>query len=600
MFQSFEETANPDQGPARLASLRDVMARDGLTGFLVPRADLHQGEYVAPRDDRLAWLTGFTGSAGFCAALRDVAGVFIDGRYRTQVKAQVDSDHFTPVPWPETRLHDWLREQLPGGGVIGFDPWLHTAEEIGTLEQGLTGSAITLRPVTNLVDAIWPDQPEPPQGAVFVYPDDLAGESHADKRARLASTLQEAGQEAAVITLPDSLAWLLNIRGSDIPRNPVPHATAILHDSGHLTLFIDSAKLDDAVRAHLGSDITIRPPAAFAAALRSLTGPVRVDKATAPLQVSREMKEANVPFVWGQDPCILPKACKNATEVANSAEAHLTDAAAMCEFLCWFDAQPVGSLTEIDMVKQLEGCRRATNALRDISFDTISGTGPNGAVIHYRVTQASNARLQDGQLIVLDSGGQYLNGTTDITRTLPVGTVGEEEKTCFTRVLQGMIGISRLRFPNGLAGRDIDAIARAPLWQAGLDYNHGTGHGVGVFLCVHEGPQRISRVSDVPLQPGMILSNEPGYYREGAFGIRIENLIVVENAPELEGADDRDMLSFDTLTWVPIDRRLIRPDMLSKDERGWINAYHAACRDKISPRLGEAARLWLRDATAAL
>ncbi len=600
MFQSFEETAEPAQGAARLAMLRDAMAEDGLTGFLVPRADLHQGEYVAQRDGRLAWLTGFTGSAGFCAALLQAAGVFIDGRYRTQVKAQVDTDHFTPVPWPETRLQDWLRENLPAGGVVGFDPWLHTAEEIDKLETGLQGSAVELRPARNLIDAIWPDQPEAPLGKVFVYPDEMAGESHAKKRARLAERLQQDDQRAAVITLPDSIAWLLNIRGSDIPRNPVPHALAILHDSGHLTLFIEAAKLDDDVRAHLGKDITVRPPTAFAAALRSLTGPVRVDKGSAPLQVSRELREAGVDIAWGEDPCILPKASKNLTEIANTEEAHLLDAAAMCEFLCWFDAQPAGSLTEIDVVEHLEGCRRATNALRDISFDTIAGTGPNGAVIHYRVTRQSNARLQAGQLIVVDSGGQYLNGTTDITRTLPVGDVGDEEKACFTRVLQGMIGISRLRFPAGLAGRDIDAIARAPLWQAGLDYNHGTGHGVGVFLCVHEGPQRISRVSEVALKPGMILSNEPGYYREGAFGIRIENLIVVEAAPDLPGADDREMLDFKTLTWVPIDRRLILPEMLSAGERDWINAYHAACRDKIGPRLGEAARLWLRNATEPL
>lgn len=600
MFQSFEETADPAQGAARLAALRDAMGTEGLAGFLVPRADMYQGEYVAARDSRLAWLTGFTGSAGFCAALRDVAGVFIDGRYRTQVKAQVDLDHFTPVPWPETGLAEWLREQLPQGGVVGFDPWLHTAEEIGKLEKALQDSGVELRPVGNLIDAIWTDQPDPPMGAIFPYPDDLAGESHGAKRARLAGRLAQGGQRAAVITLPDSLAWLLNTRGSDIPRNPVPHAVAILHDDGKLALFVDPAKVGDEVRAHLGSDIAIQAPDTFAAALRALEGPVRVDKGSAPMQVSRELQAAGVEIAWGQDPCILPKACKNAAEIANTAEAHLIDAAAICEFLCWYDDQPIGSLTEIDMVTELENRRRATNALRDISFDTISGTGPNGAVIHYRVTHSSNATLENGQMIVLDSGGQYLNGTTDITRTLPVGDVGDEEKTCFTRVLQGMIGISRLRFPAGLAGRDIDAIARAPLWQAGLDYNHGTGHGVGVFLCVHEGPQRISRVSEVALKPGMILSNEPGYYREGAFGIRIENLIVVEEAAALVGADDRDMLSFKTLTWVPIDRRLIRPEMLSQGERDWINAYHAACRDKIGPRLTGPARIWLRDATEPL
>lgn len=600
MFQRFHDTSDPGQGPARLARLREALRGDGLAGFLIPRADAHQGEYVAAHDERLSWLTGFTGSAGFCAALLDVAGVFIDGRYRTQVKAQVDLAAYTPVPWPETRLGDWLLAHLPKGGIVGFDPWLHTAEEIEDLEQALAGSDIALRPVANMVDRVWPDQPAPPQGRITIYPDDLAGDTHAAKRARIAAALAQAGQEAAALTLPDSIAWLLNIRGSDIAKNPVPHGFAILHSSGQVSLFVDAAKLDAALRAHLGPQVTIRPPQAFAAALRSLRGPVRVDRATAPLQVRMELDEAGVPMVWGQDPCILPKACKSGAEIAATKAAHLTDAAAMCEFLCWFDAQPPGSIMEIDVVTALEGYRRATNALLDISFDTIAGTGPNGAVIHYRVTDSTNQRLEDGQLIVVDSGGQYLNGTTDITRTLPVGEVGQDEKACFTRVLQGMIGVSRLRFPVGLAGRDLDAIARAPLWMAGLDYNHGTGHGVGVYLCVHEGPQRISRVSMIPLKPGMILSNEPGYYREGAFGIRIENLIVVQQAPALAGADDRAMHAFDTLTWVPIDRRLILRDMLSPGEIAWIDTYHAACRDKIGPRLSEAAAIWLRLATAPL
>jgi Xaa-Pro aminopeptidase len=600
MFQSFQESSDPSQGPARLAHLRAEMVAAGLDGFLVPRSDVHQGEYVAPRDERLSWLTGFTGSAGFCAALQNAAGVFIDGRYRTQVKAQVDLEHFQPVPWPETRLGDWLIEQLPNGGRVGFDPWLHSVEEIEDLTQTLADTGVSLSPVDNLVDRVWPDQPAPPLGQLTVFPDDLAGESHADKRHRIATGLRAAGQESAVLTLPDSIAWLLNIRGSDIPRNPVPHCFAILHDTGHLSLFVDPAKLTEALRAHLGAEITLRPPSAFAAAVRSLTGPVRLDRSSIPVQILTELTEAGVENTWAQDPCVLPKACKSKAEIAATREAHLTDAAAMCEFLSWFDAQAPGTITEIDVVKALEACRRDTGALLDISFDTISGTGPNGAVIHYRVTESTNARLEDGQLLVLDSGGQYLNGTTDITRTLPVGTVGDEEKTCFTRVLQGMIGISRLRFPRGLAGRDLDAIARYPLWLAGLDYNHGTGHGVGVYLCVHEGPQRLSRVSSVPLKPGMILSNEPGYYREGAFGIRIENLIVVQDAPELAGADDRPMHSFETLTWVPIDRRLIDTNLLSAEEISWLNSYHADCRDKIVPRLSKDAAIWLRQATEPL
>jgi Xaa-Pro aminopeptidase len=354
------------------------------------------------------------------------------------------------------------------------------------------------------------------------------------------------------------------------------------------------------VYAHLGDEVIVHAPEAFVDTLGRLTGTVRLDKNSVPLAVQRALEAGTAQISLGRDPAILPKACKNSVEIAGSREAHLRDGAAMCEFLSWYDAQPVGALREIDLVRQLEGYRTATNALEEISFDTISGTGPNGAVIHYRVTEATNATLQDGHLVVVDSGGQYVDGTTDITRTLPAGTVGAEEKACFTRVLQGMIAISQLRFPRGLSGRDIDGFARAPLWAAGLDYDHGTGHGVGSYLCVHEGPQGISRRNTEVLHPGMILSNEPGYYREGAFGIRIENLIVVTEAPAQAGADARPMLQFETLTYVPIDRRLIDADMLSTAERDWINAYHVTCRDKISPRLSDEAALWLAQMTAPL
>lgn len=601
MFQSFTETATPEYGPARLAALRSHFAEHGLTGFIIPRADAHQGEYVSDHDARLAWLTGFTGSAGFCIALKEQAGVFIDGRYRTQVKGQVDLEHFTPVPWPETQPGIWLKEALPEGGIIGFDPWLHTPAEIQRIEKDLHGSDIALRPCTNLVDRIWPDQPAPPKGLITPYPEDLAGETHVQKRARLAENLRVFGTCAAVITLPDSIAWLLNIRGSDIPHNPIPHCFAILHDSGHCSLFSDPDKIDADLRTHLGGDVTLRPVNAFGPALRSLTGKVQVDPESAPIWVLQELDEAQIPHVSTQDPCVLPKATKTNAEIAATRAAHLRDGAAICEFLTWFDAQAPGTVTEIDVVTQLEGARRNTGVLLDTSFDTIAGTGPNGAIMHYRVTEGSNAVLEDGHIIVLDSGAQYLDGTTDITRTLAVGDVGDEEKACFTRVLKGMIAISRLRFPVGLAGRDLDAIARYPLWVAGQDFNHGTGHGVGVYMCVHEGPQRLSRVSEVPLKPGMILSNEPGYYREGAFGIRIENLIVVQDANALRGGDsERAMFDFETLTFVPIDRRLICVDMLTQAERDWLDAYHAACRDKLYSRLSGPAQLWLEQATAPI
>ena len=599
MFQTFDSHASPDQGPARLAALRGKLAAEGLAGFLVPRADAHQGEYVAARDERLQWLTGFTGSAGFCIVLPDVAGVFIDGRYRTQVKLQVDLAHFTPVPWPEVKPGDWLREHV-SGGRIGFDPWLHTAGEIEILEKALEGNSISLFPTTNFVDSIWPDQPAPPMGRAFLHPDAVAGETSADKRARLAAELQKAGQKAAVLTLPDSICWLLNIRGSDVPRNPILHGFAILQDDGHVSLFCEPGKLDEIVRAHLGPHVTVRPPSALVPALHTLAGPVRVDKATAPLAVSQELAEAGVAVAWGDDPCRLPKARKNAGELAGMREAHLRDGAAVVEFLCWLDAQaPKGGLTEIDVVTALEGYRRATNALHDISFDTICGAGPNGAIMHYRVTEDSNRPVRLNELLLVDSGAQFEDGTTDITRTVAVGDPGDEARQCFTRVLQGMIAISRARFPKGLAGRDLDPFARRALWMAGQDFDHGTGHGVGAFLSVHEGPQRLSRISEVPLEPGMILSNEPGYYREGAFGIRLENLIVVREAPKLPGGDDhRVQYDFETITFVPLDRRLILADWLSPGERAWLNAYHAEVLAKIGPRLSPEARAWAEAACA--
>jgi Xaa-Pro aminopeptidase len=600
MFQSFETTSDPSAGAARLAALRAVLATEGLAGFMVPRADVHQGEYVAARDERLSWLTGFTGSAGFAIVLPDVAGVFIDGRYRVQVKQQVDLAQFTPVPWPEVKPGVWLREHL-AAGVVGFDPWLHSADEISRLETALEGSDVTLRPVRNFIDAIWPDQPDPPLGRAFVHPDTLAGETSADKRARLADTLHKAGQRAAVITLPDSLCWLLNIRGADVPKNPVVQGFAVLHDDARVTLFAEAAKFDDAVRAHLGPQVTIRPPSAFVAALHTLTGPVRVDSATAPLAVGRELEEAGVDVIWGDDPCRLPKARKTAAEVAGMREAHLRDGAAMVEFLAWVDATaPKGGLTEIDVVRALEGFRRATNALHDISFDTICGSGPNGAIMHYRVTDASDRAVGRNELLLVDSGAQYLDGTTDITRTIAIGDAGAEARACYTRVLQGMIAISRVRWPAGLAGRDLDGFARYHLWLAGQDFDHGTGHGVGAFLSVHEGPQRLSRISEVPLEPGMILSNEPGYYREGAFGIRLENLIVVQKAPALPGGDDRAQLSFETLTFVPLDRRLVLVEELSPGERAWWNDYHAEVLAKLGARVSDAARDWLIAACAPL
>ena len=588
MFQSFDAPTSPDQGPPRLAQLRKAMAEAGFDGFLVPRADAWQGEYVAPCDERLAWLTGFTGSAGFCAVLPDIAGVFIDGRYRVQVKAQVAAE-FTPVPWPETQLADWLLDHALKGAVIGFDPWLHTIKEIKDLRARL-GDHVTLTPTANFVDEIWEDRPERPAEPAVDHPIEIAGQTSADKREALAAGLRKAGVGACVLTLPDSICWLLNIRGNDIPRIPIVQAFAIAHADSTVDLFVDPGKTDG-----LGPDTAIRehPLSSFSAHLATLKGAVQADPASAPVVVEEALGPRLQP---GADPCVLPKACKNPVELDGMRAAHGRDAVAMVEFLAWLDAADPTSLTEIDVVKALEGFRSATNALRDISFETISGAGPNGAIVHYRVSEDSDRPLAVGELLLVDSGGQYVDGTTDITRTIAVGGashVRDLEKTCFTRVLQGMIAVSRARFPKGVGGAHLDALARFPLWLAGQDYDHGTGHGVGAYLSVHEGPARISRVSTMALQPGMILSNEPGYYREGAFGIRIENLIVVQKADPIDGGDDRDMLNFETLTYVPIDRALIDAEMLSGDERTWINGYHAECATRLTDRISARAKEWL-------
>ena len=591
MFQTFQSTTTPDQGPPRLAALREEMAGEGIDAFLVPRADAHQGEYVADRDERLAWLTGFTGSAGFAAILKDEAGVFVDGRYTLQVRAQV-ADDFTPVAWPSTKLEAWLGERLADGATLGFDPWLHTAKEVETLDKALSPKGVTLRHTENLIDRIWENQPALPAGRVEDQPLELTGRSSAEKRADLAKVLKDAGQSAVVLTLPDSISWLLNLRGRDLSHTPVVLAFAIVHADATVDLFTRPSKFSD---HDTDPDIRIHRTEKFAPALGALEGKVRIDRATAPLAVSDIVASAGAEVVWGSDPCALPKAKKSEAEIAGTRQAHLRDGAAMVEFLAWLDQKaPKGKLTEIDVVKKLEGFRRATNALRGISFDTICGAGPNGAIVHYRVTDETNRPVRPGELLLIDSGGQYVDGTTDITRTVAVGDVGDEEKACFTKVLKGMIAISLARWPRGLAGRDLDPLARAALWRTGFDYDHGTGHGVGVYLGVHEGPQRLSRISEVPLEPGMILSNEPGYYREGAFGIRIENLVVVRDA-EKQG-DNRDQLSFETLTYVPIDRRLVDADALDRDERTWLNTYHAEVLDKLGPRLSAGARNWLTDA----
>jgi Xaa-Pro aminopeptidase len=595
-FQRFDDPAGGGDHAARLADLRGQMKALGLDAFIIPRADAHQGEYVAEADARLAWLTGFTGSAGFAIVTETRAGVFIDGRYRVQVRGQVDLAQFTPVNWPETRPSDWLREALPEGGRVGFDPWLHTRKEIETMEAALGGTIAMIAVEANPVDAVWPDRPAPPVGAARIHPEDLAGESAAAKRARLAAELKAAGQAAALLTLPDSISWLLNIRGSDLPRNPVVQSFAVLSDSGQVSLFADPAKFSPEVRAHLGNEVSVLHAEALPAALTDLEGPVRLDPASAPEAAFRILEAAGTDVARGPDPAVLPKARKNAAELAGMRAAHLRDGAAMVRLLAWLDRQDPAALTEIDVVRQLEGFRREAGII-DISFETIMGSGPHGAIVHYRVSEASNRRLAPGELLLIDSGGQYPDGTTDITRTVALGEAPREAVAPYTAVLRGMIALSRARFPKGVAGAHLDALARQFLWSEGLDYDHGTGHGVGAALCVHEGPVRISRASDMSLEAGMILSNEPGYYREGSFGIRIENLIAVTEA---EAEPGRHMLGFETLTICPIDRRLIDLRALSRDERIWLDAYHAQVREALSPLLDGEALAWLEGATAPL
>lgn len=595
-WQSFTATADPSAAAPRIAALRDLMAGHGLDAVMVPRADAHQGEYVTDRDARLRWLTGFSGSAGFAIVTADRAGLFVDGRYRVQVRAETDPNLFEVVHWPETGAADWLRRALPGGGRVAFDPWLHTRNEIKDLQEKLATASISIAPIENPVDAIWRDRPAMSGGAVRIHPADLAGATPQERRARIAADLREGGQRAAVLTQPDSIAWLLNIRGADIPRNPVVQGFAIIEDDGRVALFTDPEKFGPDLRAHLGNEVTVLPMGGLAPALVGLSGPVRIDPQTAPEQVFRLVEGAGIEIAAESDPVALPKARKSPAELSGMRAAHLRDAGAVVRLLAWIDAQEPGSFTEIDVVRTLEGFRANIGA-RDISFDTICGSGPNGAINHYRVTEATDRVVNGGELLLVDSGGQYDDGTTDITRTVPIGPLREDAKDPYTRVLAGMIALTRLRFPAGVAGRDIDGVARAPLWMAGLDFDHGTGHGVGAALSVHEGPARISRRSEVPIEAGMIFSNEPGYYREGEYGIRIENLVVVEQATSPDG---RDMLGFETLTLAPIDTRLIVPGILSGEDVAWLDAYHARVREAVAPLVEGTDRAWLIRATRPL
>ncbi len=602
MFQTFDNVNDPSHGKERLAALRTELKLRGLKGFLVPLADEHQGEYIPASARRLLWLTGFAGSAGLAIVLEDRAAIFVDGRYTLQVREQVDLEVIEPHHLVEEPPHDWLKTVVGKGDRIGFDPWLMTAAEVGRFESALAGVGAEFVAVDgNPVDAVWADQPEPPKGRVSLFPEDLAGESAEAKLARLGEAIGKAGADAAVLTRPDSIAWAFNIRGEDVPHTPEALSFAILRKEGRPQLFIDGAKLDNVVRDRLEQVAGVEAPAAFAPALTALGGAVLVDKSSAAFEVVRRIEAGGGKVVVGPDPVLLPKALKNPTELQGIRAAHIRDGVAMVRFLAWLDREaPKGGLDEIAVTKKLEEFRSDTGALRDVSFDTIAGGGPNAAIPHYHVSTASNRKVEVNGILLVDSGAQYLDGTTDITRTIIVGTPTNEMIDRFTRVLIGNIRLTLARFPKGTSGAHLDVLAREKLWEAGLDFDHGTGHGVGHYLSVHEGPARISKTGHVPLEPGMLMSNEPGFYKAGAWGIRIENLVIITTPEPIEGGE-RPMMGFETVTLCPIDRRLIDPSMLADRELAWLNAYHAEVREKLSPLISdEVDRAWLLAATEPL
>ena len=607
MFQTYEAPEVGQDAAGRIAGLRVLMAKAGLDAVLVPRADEHQGEYVPPSAERLTWLTGFSGSAGIAVVARSSAALFVDGRYITQAPAQVDTSIFEVLQIPDAKLSEWLSRHLKAGAVVGFDPWLHTAATLEEWAKLLEPRGIKLKALPkNPVDQVWGrERPAPPRGVVIPHPTRYAGKPAEQKIAELQAALRKDGDDAVILTLPDSIAWLLNIRGSDVPHNPVALAFALVPVSGKVELFIDAAKIGPEAKAHLARLAKVCEPAALADRLKALKAAskprrVRLDPGTAASWFFRKLKGGKARIVRGPDPCLLPKARKNAIEIKGARAAHVRDGAAMARFLAWLDREsPHGRIDEIGASQQLETIRSETQALKEISFDTISGAGPNGAIVHYRVTTPTNRKLRPGELYLVDSGAQYLDGTTDITRTVAIGKPTGEMQERFTLVLKGHIGIATARFPKGTRGVDLDPFARRALWAAGLDFDHGTGHGVGSYLSVHEGPQSISKRGMTVLEPGMIVSNEPGYYKAGAYGIRIENLVTVVALPAPAGAE-RDLLGFETLTLAPFDRALIEPQRLEPHEAAWVDAYHARVRAALSPLVDAPTRAWLKAATRPL
>lgn len=591
----------------RLSALREQLKRDRLDGFVVPLTDEHMSEYVGAYAQRLAWLTGFQGSAGSAVVLSSEAAIFTDGRYTLQVRQQVSADHWQYVPVPQVSMAGWLGEHAPDGGRIGYDPWLHTRAWVEEARKALAEKGAELVAVdTNPVDAVWPDRPAPSDATLAVQDDAAAGRTSAAKRAEIAEWLSARRADAVVLSALDSIAWAFNVRGNDVSHTPVALAYAIVNADGTADLFVAPEKITDAVRQHLGNAIRLHDRAAFAPALKGFVGKrVTADPERAVAAIFDSLDAGGAKILSLRDPVVLAKALKNPAEIAGHKSAQARDGAALVRFLKWFEeTAPAGGLTEMSAADKLREFREATGVLKDLSFDTISATGPNGAIPHYKVTAESSLPIERGQLYLVDSGGQYADGTTDVTRVMPVGEPTLEMKDRFTRVLKGHIGIATAIFPEGTTGAQLDSFARAPLWEVGLDYGHGTGHGVGAYLSVHEGPQRIAQPfypggqSLEPLRAGMFLSNEPGYYKAGEYGIRIENLVLVTEA-SIAGAE-QPMLAFETLTLAPIERTLIAPTLLTSQELQWLNSYHARVLEVIGPQLAEDERQWLEAKVAPI
>jgi Xaa-Pro aminopeptidase len=591
----------------RLKALREQLRADRLDGFVVPLTDEHMSEYVGSYAQRLAWLTGFEGSAGAAVVLPEQAAMFVDGRYTLQVRQQVSPDQWSYQSVPETSTTQWLEEHAPEGARIGYDPWLHTRDWVKKAKEALASRGAELVPVDkNPIDEIWKDRPEASKAHLVVQPDEYAGKSAAEKRTEIGDWLARHHADAAVLSALDSIAWAFNIRGADVTHTPVALAYALVRADGTADLFVAGEKIAPEVRQHLGNGVRLHERSEFESALAELQGKtVVVDPERAVAAIFEALDKAGAKILPLRDPTILPKALKNPAEIAGQKAAQTRDGAAIVRFLHWIDVEaPKGEVDELKASDHLESLRRENPELRDLSFDSISGAGPNGAIVHYRSSEKTNRKLDKGTLYLIDSGGQYVDGTTDITRTVPIGEPSDEMRDRFTRVLKGHIAIATAVFPKGTRGSQLDSFARRPLWEAGLDYAHGTGHGVGSFLAVHEGPQRISPVGsaqsggDEPLQAGMIISNEPGYYKTGEYGIRIENLVLVVPR-EIEGGE-KEMLGFETLTFAPIDRRLVDVQMLEPEELVWLNCYHAHVLAKIGPTLEGGDLDWLQQACAPI